>query len=173
MLPYYVKMDKRLISDSLSDNLVKFALENVDKFTDHVTDQDSKDGNSYYTSNELHKIPEIKQLLDSCSIKFYVILYMHKPNVKVVKHKDNPKYRKANLIHPLHPTTEYASTVFWEDSINPVCECDSTDRLPVFLNLDKYHGLQNNNNIRLNLQFSFQESFETVVELYQQGKLFK
>lgn len=172
MLPYYLKMDKRLISDELSDKIAKFALNNLHKFSSHTTDEGNYDGNSYFTCDELQEVPEIKHLMDSCSIPFYAIIYLHKPNVKVVKHKDNPMFRKANLIHPLFPLTDYAPTSFWEDENTPVAVCDFSDRLPVFLNLNKYHGLTNNDNIRINLQFSFLESFDTVIELYTQGKLF-
>jgi len=173
MLPYYIKVDKRLISDNLSTELTKFALDNADKFTTHTDACGNFDGNSFFTGMHLQELPEIKAIQQSCSLDFYVMLALHKPNITVIKHRDDPKYRKTNLIHPLFPQTEYVPTVFWEDRSNKIaCICDFSDKLPVFLNLNKMHGLTNNDSIRVNLQFSFHESFETVSSLYKEAKLF-
>jgi hypothetical protein len=164
MLPYFFKLNNKLISDQLSEMLVSFSLNSVEKFTEHISDAGIPDGNNYLHSKKLEEIPEIKKLKDSCFLDFYTILYMHKPNSRVVKHIDNPKYRKSNIIHPLFPKTEYATTHFWKGE-NQVAVCDFSDNLPVVLNLNEYHSLENSDTYRINLQFSFKENFETVVKL--------
>lgn len=171
MLPYFLKLKNRLISDQLSEMLIDISLNNVDKFTEHIADTGITDGNNYLHSEKLELIPEIKTLKDCCSLDFYTIIYMHKPNSKVIKHIDNPKYRRSNIIHPLFPKKNYASTYFWEGD-DQIAVCEFTDNLPVILNLDKYHSLDNFNTYRINLQFSFKEDFETLVNLYQSNKLF-
>jgi hypothetical protein len=151
--------------------LVSFSLNNIDKFTEHIADTGNPDGNNYLHSKKLEEIPEIKKIKDSCSLEFYTILYMHTPNSRVVKHVDNPKYRKSNIIHPLFPKIEYATTHFWKGD-KQIATCDFSDNLPVILNLNEYHSLDNSNTYRINLQFSFKEDFETLTRLYQAGSLF-
>lgn len=173
MLPYFYKLKTRLISDELSTYLTSISLDNIDKFTAHITESGEYDGNNYLYSERLQNISEIKTLKEKCYLDFYCILYMHLPNTSVVIHKDNPKYRKSNIIHPLYPLENYSPTQFYEDSHNIISTCNFDDRLPVILNLNKLHSLKNNESYRINLQFSFAEDFETVVNLYKENKLFK
>lgn len=173
MLPYFYKLDKRLISKETSDFLIKFVLENINKFIKNIPDSGFPEGNNHYFGKELLDIKEIQKLKNSCSINFYPVIYLQKPNDIVIPHIDNKKYRRSTLIHPLYPLENYSPTYFWGNDANPVAVCEFNDRLPAFLNVDKYHSLKNNNTYRFNLQFSFQENFDTVISLYQQNKLFQ
>lgn len=173
MLPYFYKLEKKLVSEELLQTFRNIALKNIDQFTTHIDDNGNSDGNNYLYHEDLQNFPEINQLRKRSNIDFYIILYMHKPNSVVVKHRDNPKYRKTNIIHPLLPLEEYASTMFYEsyEHQTPII-CEYKNDLPVILNLSKFHSVNNNNNYRINLQFSFKEDFDTLVNLYKDQKIF-
>jgi len=173
MLPYFYKLDTKIISTNLETLFTRIALDHIDKFTEHIDDNGNPDGNSYLYHDDFQTIPEIKEIKKNCSLDFYVLLYMHKPNVTVVKHRDNPKYRKSNIIHPLMPQKDYSPTLFFKTFYdNDFVTCNYENMLPVILNLSHLHSVQNNSHYRINLQFSFKEDFETIVDLYKNKKLF-
>lgn len=174
MLPYFLKLDQPIISDQLNGRLVNWALNNQHHFVTHVGDE-GPDGNNYFSHPTLSTLEEIQQLRSRCAVDFSVLLYLHKPNGVVIKHYDKPKYRRSSLTQPLYPKEQYAPTHFWAsmDSPEPIATCDFNDGLPALVNISLVHSLVNNASTRFNLQFSFQEDFDTIHSLHLENKLFK
>ena len=175
MIPYFLKLETSIISQNLSTKLTNWTLYNQHHFTEHVTSAGIPDGNSYFHLKNFQQLGEISRLKALCSVDFDVWLYLHKPGVQVLRHSDNPKYRKSNLIHPLYPKQGYAPTDFWTDhtAVEPAAVCDFDDGLPAIVNLGLLHSLINTDSLRFNLQFSFQEDFHTILGLHQENKLFR
>ena len=174
MLPYFLNLNKRIIDDELCLVLLDIANKNIKAFQDYRDQRDNEiDGNSFYYSKDLSSIPKIQDLKKSCKLNFYSVLLMHRPNIVVKKHKDDPNKRNCVLATPLTPKENYASTLFWSrESKDPVAVCDFPNFNSVFLNTQKIHSLKNYNVYRFNLQFCFDEPFEVVTDLYQNGQLF-
>jgi len=175
MLPYFFNLNKRIIDDETCLELLDITYENIKAFQDYRDQRDDKiDGNSFYYSKNVTSVPKIQDLKKSCKLNFYPVLLMHKPNIIVKKHKDDPNKRNCVLSTPLTPKENYAHTLFWSsrESKDPVAVCDFSNFNSVFLNTQELHSIKNYNVYRVNLQFCFDEPFEVVTDLYQNGQLF-
>jgi hypothetical protein len=180
MLPYYLNLNKRLISDELSETLLEIAQQHIDDFTDYKGQLTGlKDGNSYIASfrhPELFNHSEIEDLKKSCTLDFFPACMMHRPNTKVDIHSDDPNGRNCVIITPLFPKVNYVPTRFWSNTNSKptlVAVCDFSDFNSVLVNTQIHHDLENIDSYRFNLQFCFSEPMEMVAQLYQTGKLFK
>lgn len=176
MIPYFYNLNKKLFSDSLINEIERFVLNKLESFVEYQGDDGEIDGNNYYYSKDLKEIHEIKSFIKNCSLECFPMIVLHKPNSKVIKHKDDPYKRNTVIITPIHPDTEYASTHFWNDfqDVNPAATCNFTKGISTLFNTQKIHSLTNNTNeYRFNLQICFDENFDTVLKLYQLGMLFK
>jgi hypothetical protein len=178
MLPYYLNLNKRLISDDLSQSLIKIAKHHIDDFTDYKSQETGlKDGNSYiapFSHSELFNHSEIKELTNSCMLKFFTIFMMHRPNTIVDIHVDDPNGRNCVIITPLFPKVNYVPTRFWgknKTDLLSVCHFDNFNS--TLVNTQIYHDLENIDSYRFNLQFCFTEPIEEVAHLYETGQLFK
>ena len=178
MLPYYLNLNKRLISDELSLTLLETAKNHIDDFIDYKGQATGiKDGNSYispFKYPDMFSHDEIKELTNSCTLKFYPIFMMHRPNTKVDVHADDPNSRNSVIITPLFPKENYVPTRFWEKgNTNPVAVCHFDNFNSTLVNTQMYHDLENIDSYRFNLQFCFKEPMAEVAHLYETGKLFK
>lgn len=175
MYPYFLNLNKRIITDELANYMLEIANSKLDSFVDYRGQEtNTLDGNSYLYTEEITNNPEILQLKDSCNLYFFALVMMHRPNVTVVKHIDDPNHRNCLIITPLEPKENYASTRFWEKgNPNPVANCTFPNFNSALVNTQKIHDLENTNTYRFNLQFCFNEPFEVVSDLYIKGKLFK
>ena len=162
MLPYFFKFNKKFLTSEVEELLIKIALSNTDNFISYKGKLSNEyDGNNIYSKN-LMFIPEIRSLVSGFPVRCRPMLLMHKPNASIIKHVDDSgHHRKCVIINPLHPKTNYAPTLFWNNTdINKLeVICDS-DMMPVLFNTQKLHSWQNNNNIRLNFQLCFDSTFE-------------
>ncbi len=179
MIPYFFETANRIISQDLSEKLIEISFNNLEKFISYKSKLTPGlvDGNNFLYGPLLDSLDEIKKITNSCSLSCFPMIIMHKPMVKVIKHRDDPNKRNTVLSTPLFPNKEYVSTNFWEKDQNGVATllaavCVFTNNNSVFLNTNKIHNLENNDNYRLNLQFCFDEPFEHVTELYKENKLF-
>jgi hypothetical protein len=176
MLPYFYNLNKKIISKELIDKIRQTVFDNVDKFTAFSHRPNEYDGNNYITGETLYSlIPEVLDLKKSFNLNTWAMLVMHKPNTEVIKHKDKKVGRDTVLMMPIHPITNYSSTNFWnQDKDNLITVCEFTDNNSVFFNTQEIHSLHNNNDeYRINLQMCFEEDIQTVVDMYEAGKLFK
>jgi hypothetical protein len=163
MLPYFYNLGKRLINDETTNHLISLATQRKDEFFAYngTAGKDKfEDGNSILAKH-LYDVPGVKRLLQSCKLKCYPILMMHKPNVKVYRHIDDPNARNTLLITPLQPLTNYPPTFFYESN-NLVATCNFDNNNSFLFNTQKQHDLVNYDQIRLNLQLCFIEKFDII-----------
>jgi hypothetical protein len=178
MLPYYLNLNKRLISDDLSETLLEIAKNHIDDFIDYKGQSTGiLDGNSFLSSfrhADLFNHSEIEELKNSCTLKFFTLFMMHRPNTIVKIHADDPNGRNCIIITPLFPKINYVPTRFWEkDKKDPVAVCHFDNFNSTLVNTQVLHDLKNIDSYRINLQFCFTESMEEVAHLYETGQLFK
>jgi len=175
MLPYFLNLNERIIDDETCSLLLEIANKNIESFKVYRGKINGElDGNASYSSEEVASISKIQNLKKSCKLDFYPLIMMHRPNIIVKKHKDDPNKRNCVMVTPLSPKENYAPTAFFkchyaEDS---VAICEFLNFNSVFLNTQQIHSLKNYDDYRFNLQFCFNESFEIVTDLYQKGQLF-
>jgi hypothetical protein len=175
MSPYFLNLNERIVDDELSLILLDIANKNVESFRDYRGGMNNDyDGNSTFSLKNITPIPKIQELKNSCILNFYPILFMHRPNIIVKKHRDDPNKRNCVLVTPLAPKENYAPTNFFQNfnDEEPVATCDFSNFNSVFLNTQQIHYLKNYDVYRFNVQFCFNESFEVVTDLYQKGQLF-
>jgi hypothetical protein len=184
MIPYFYNLQAPLISEELGDKIVKIAMSNLDKFVSYKGQRTGKsDNNNYYFGSLLTSEPEIQKLVCSCTLKCFPIIMLHYPNVKVIRHVDNPNKRNTVLVVPLFPKGSYSPTWFWqpkgpfdqweEEELEPVATVEFTDNIPVLLNTQKPHSLENTtDSYRVQLQLCFEDSFADVYEKLRTHTLF-
>ena len=178
MLPYYLNLNKRLISDELSETLLEIAKNHIYEFRDYTGQSTgSTDGTSYispFRHANLFNHSEIEELKKVCTLNFFPIFMMQKPNTVVKIHADDPNGRNCVIITPLFPKVNYVPTRFWEkDKSEPVAVCHFDNFNSTLVNTQAYHDLKNIDSYRINLQFCFTEPMKEVAQLYETGKLFK
>jgi hypothetical protein len=190
MIPYFYKLQSTLISEELGDKVVKLALDNLDKFVSYKGQKTGiEDNNNYYFGPLLSQEPEIQRLVGSCTLECFPIIMLHRPNIKVIRHVDNPNRRNTVLSIPLFPKGSYSPTWFWkpkesfekwslfekleEIELELVATVDFTDNMPVLLNTQKVHSLDNlTESFRVQIQLCFGDSFEAVYEKLRTNTLF-
>jgi len=177
MLPYYLNLNKRLISDTLSETLLEIANTHIDEFRDYTGQQSGQpDGTSYispFRHADLFNHLEIEELKKTSTLNFFPIFMMQRPNTTVKIHADDPNGRNCVIITPLFPKVNYVPTRFWEKGNNqPVAVCHFDNFNSTLVNTQKYHDLVNIDSYRINLQFCFNEPIEMVAHLYETGQLF-
>jgi hypothetical protein len=178
MLPYYLNLNKRLISDKLSETLLEIAKNHIDEFTDYKGHRTGlPDGTSYiapFRHADLFNHSEIEELKKSSTLDFFPVFMMQRPNTTVTIHADDPNGRNCVIITPLFPRENYVPTLFWEKGkTEPVAVCYFDNFNSALLNTQKYHNLKNIDSYRINLQLCFAEPMEKVAHLYETGQLFK
>ena len=178
MLPYYLNLNKRLISDELSEILLEIAHQYIDDFTDYKGQASGlTDGTSYiapFRHADLFNHIEIEELKKVCTLNFFPIFMMQKPNTVVKIHADDPNGRNCVIITPLFPKENYVPTCFWEKyKTEPVAVCNFDNFNSALVNTQIRHNLKNIDSYRINLQFCFTEPMEEVAHLYETGQLFK
>ena len=178
MLPYYLNLNKRLVSDKLSETLLEIAKIHIDEFRDYKGQESgTTDGTSYiapFRHSELFNHSEIEELKKSSTLNFFPIFMMQRPNTVVKIHADDPNGRNCVIITPLFPKVNYVPTRFWEkDKTEPIAVCHFDNFNSTLVNTQIHHDLKNIDSYRINLQFCFTEPMEEVAHLYETGQLFK
>lgn len=170
MFPYFINLNNRLISEETTSEVRDFAFTNIDKFINRTMD-----GNYFFGSaNILNNVTSINELLNKFKIRTNVSLICQLPRTEVIKHKDNSLSRNTVLIIPINPLDNYPPSYFWNllDDTTPIEICSFENNSAVLFNTQKIHSVVNNSNeYRLNLQFSFYENIETIYKLYSSGQL--
>lgn len=174
--PYFYKLASTLLDVETERLIVNKAMENPEAFFAYKGQATGKeDGNYIFVKGFLRELEGVQRLIKSCTLECYPLVMKHHPNTPVPIHIDNPNGRNCVIISPLIPTTGYAPTHFWDsfDAAEPVATVKFDDMVPALINTQRLHSLTNNDNLRMNFQLCFTESFAIVRELLQTGKLFK
>lgn len=175
MLPYFLHLDKELITEETKQKLLDLSLSNVSNFISYKTQKNNvDDGNHVLKPSYYDNLSEVKTLLESCALKCFPIGMMHKPHSDVPKHTDDPNKRNTIIIIPLQPKENFPPTFFWANEHDevPVATCDFGPHGAIF-NTQIFHSLVAGPDIRVNFQLCFDEPFDFVADLYKQGRLFR
>lgn len=178
MSKYFYQCNYHLIDRSLRSSLLHLVTTATD-FYQHISPTGKFDGNNIKRV-PLDSFPAIADMVSACQFETVALIYKHMPRVEVPKHTDGLKFsvpRRTTLIIPLSPNTEYASTYFWEsyESTEPAAVVSIDENMfPYVITTQEIHSVSNSSdNIRANLQFSFNETLEEVVEQVKNRTLFK
>lgn len=171
MLPYFINLNNRLISDDETNEIRDFAFTHIDKFINH-----NYDGNLMFSSISMLKnnIPAVDKLERRFKIRAKLSLLCHLPRTEVIKHVDSSFSRNTVLMIPINPLDNYPPGYFWNtlEDTDPISICDFTNNSAILFNTRKIHSVINDSDEhRLNLQFSFYEDIESVYKLYSSNKL--
>ncbi len=183
MSPYFYKLTKSVISNTLKEKIIKISTEHLDEFTSYKGQRTGKpDGNHYFFGKLLNEEPEIASLVSSSTLPCFPLIMLHYPNTKVLRHVDNPNKRNCVLLTPVFPTVNYTPTWFWnpkgpfegweEEDLTPVATCEFENMNSVLLNTQLPHSLETTDSFRMNFQLCFEASFENVYERLTQQTLF-
>lgn len=176
MNPYYLKINKHLISEQLREYLYDFTINNLSDFTiDYFSTTEIPTGFMFYHNNHLNELDGITNLMDQISLPCFPILVAMHGGTKIKPHIDiKSKQRKCVLSMPIYPLSDYVPTLFWEDinSSDPIDICNYDNSTGCFLNTQEVHSVTNNNYFRVGLQLCFYETFDEVTELFKNGSLF-
>jgi hypothetical protein len=172
---YYHKLDKKLLTAETENLIVEKAMENPSEFFAYKGQISGKeDGNYIFVRGFLRELESVQKLMKSCTVECYPLVMRHFPNTPVPIHIDNPNGRNCVIISPLIPKVNYVPTHFWEsfDSTVPIATADFSDGMPALINTQRLHSLTNNNNLRMNFQLCFTDTFSVIQDLILEGKLF-
>lgn len=148
MLPYFVPID--FISKEDVEFLEKLVQSDEANFISYETISGQRDGNLCWDLN--------LDYFNRFNLKSYTFFVHQEPYTKVIKHTDNPKWKRNTvLIVPLLWHRNYAPCYF-EDG--PIVEF----RTPYLFNTQLPHYINNNEYPRYNFQICFEEPIEEVAK---------
>jgi hypothetical protein len=178
MSKYFHQCNYHFIPEQVKNDLLHIA-KTADNFYKNISPKGLHDGNNLMRV-PLDSFPLIAEMVENCQFKTVALLYKHLPHVKVPRHTDGLRHsvpRRTTLIIPLSPKKDYPPTYFWEsyESTGPadIVRVDE-NMFPYVITTQEIHSLTNTTDeIRSNLQFSFDETLEQVVEHVKNRTLFK
>jgi len=88
-----------------------------------------------------------------------------------VLHKDTD--RAAGILFPITPIGDTFSPIMFYNEQKELIESLNYSRKAIILNVLKYHNVEYTDSIRINFQIDFHIPYAELVNLYNQGKLFK
>jgi len=122
-------------------------------------------------------IPELEALIADCAVKIWPSIYLIPPHVTVPVHKDikYPEDRSTTIVIPLHPTSGYASTSWYENrhDTEPMATVTFERMQPVLLNIFQWHGgIVTGDEWRCAYQLSLSATYDQARELILANSLF-
>lgn len=178
MSKYFYQCNYQFVDEQLRNDLLHLVKTSED-FKQNISPKGIHDGNNVMRV-PLDAFPVIARMAENCQFHTVPLLYKHMPHVEVPKHVDGLRFavpRRTTLIIPLSPKKDYPPTYFWEtyESVEPADVIRVNDNLfPYAMTTQEIHSLTNTSDeIRSNLQFSFNETLEQVVEQIKNRTLFK
>jgi hypothetical protein len=175
MVPYFFDLQTSLFSDNEKEQILEVADKNKNQFISYVSRFGYKDGNELWKGDDLSSLPCVKKYLDLCNIEVFAMFVRHSPGASVIKHTDEPNKRNCVISTPIRPLVNYSPTYYYisRESTEPVAIATFTNLNSCLLNTQEVHALTNTSNeSRLNIQLAFNDSFDTVLNLIKQNKLF-
>lgn len=178
MSKYFYNCNYHFIDDQVRNDLLRLA-ETSNSFKQNISVKGKFDGNNIMMV-PLESFPLIAKMAENCQFRTFPLIFKHEPYADILKHVDTSKYtipRRTTLIIPLGPKKGYAPTYFWEsfDSKEPADVVHIDENLfPYVITTQEIHSLKNTSDEnRCNLQFSFDETLDEVVEHLKNRTLFK
>jgi hypothetical protein len=196
MKSVFKKVNFTILSEDTKQNIISFVIDHPELIEDFYFSSDKKIINPYYTdiqgtkikSTGLRTMPvkkyltdilkdDLKKLEESISIPFTAYIAYTNPNAKLGIHKDSrADKRQCGIMLPLYPDNNYAPTLIY-----PNCPSDKTavkmtaDDCPALWNIQEFHDVENNDNIRFNFQiyFGLPYTFDVVSKMIDNGTFFK
>jgi hypothetical protein len=172
---YFYQLEIPILLDTEKDELISLALANDNDFKSYIPVKGVPDGNQVWRGNALYEKHFIKRLVDNCNLPCMPLFVRHQPGVKVFKHVDEPNKRNTVLSFPLTPKVNYPPTYFFvsREETTPI----AIARFPLLnaclLNTQEVHALVNTSEeVRINFQICFNDSFEVVREMIIKKTLF-
>lgn len=98
-------------------------------------------------------------------------LFQMNPGQRGVLHKDTD--RAAGILFPITPIGDTFSPIMFYNEQKELIESLNYSRKAIILNVLKYHNVEYTDSIRINFQIDFHIPYTELVNLYNQGKLFK
>jgi hypothetical protein len=183
MHPYFQNLDRQLFTEEEKLSLVLFFSNNHGNFYQYKNNLGELDDNNvHYSISNLHLPPVARVLIELNIRPTAVVGLMHKPNIKLIRHKDEKDMRRTVIICPLSPAPGlYTPTHFYKlkegctraRDTEWAAACTFDNGVPAIVNTRQFHDLTNNDSYRYNLQFCFSQSFEEITGLYLEGRLFR
>jgi hypothetical protein len=175
MIPYFYDLEFSLFSSEEKEKILEVANKNKNNFINYVAKSGYKDGNELWKGDELSNLPFVRKYLDSCSIDVFAMFVRHSPRVTVVKHTDEPNKRNCVIATPIRPLIDYSPTYYYtsRESSDPIAVATFPKLNSCLLNTQEVHALTNTSDeTRINIQLAFNDSFDVVLNLIKQKKLF-
>lgn len=172
---YFYKLSNHLIDEETRSILISHATGKSDEFFAYKGQRTGKeDGNYIFVRGFLKEVEGVQRLIRACTVECYPLIMKQHANLKGPIHIDNPNGRNCVIITPLIPEKDFVSTNFYtsfEDTV-PIVSVDYSDGLPALINTQRLHNLNNNDNLRMNFQLCFENSFNEIRNLLLANKLF-
>jgi hypothetical protein len=183
MIPYFFPTNEHFLSYNCKNNLIDESFERIDDFVSYVGQGASRDTGINFLRDQIVEHQEIKDLVNSCSLKCYPVVLMVLPHTKLSRHVDDPNKRNCVLSIPLYPTANFPPMWFWKpegitlqdwqtNNLELLATCNFENMTAAFLNTQQVHSVHTFDDYRFNFQLCFNDSFEIVVDKYQQKNLF-
>lgn len=98
-------------------------------------------------------------------------LFQMLPGQRGVLHKDTD--RTAGILFPITPIGNNFSPILFYNEQKELVESLNYSNKAMILNVLKYHNVEYTNDVRVNFQIDFHIPYEELVNLYNEGRLFK
>jgi hypothetical protein len=98
-------------------------------------------------------------------------LFQMMPGQRGVLHKDTD--RTAGILFPITPIGDNFSPIMFYNEQKELVESLNYSNNAIILNVLKYHNVEYTDHIRVNFQIDFHIPYQQLVNLFNQGKLFK
>jgi len=174
---YFYQLETPILHQAEKDELIALALSHDNDFKSYVAMSSGiTDGNQLWRDVDLYEKPFVKRLTDNCNIPCFPVFVRHQPNVRVIKHTDDPNKRNTVLSMPLTPKVNYPPTYFFvsREEPKPIAIARFPELNACLLNTQEVHALINTaDELRINFQLCFNDTFEVVREMIINKTLFK
>lgn len=182
MFPYFYQFSTPVIDITARQSILNVVNKYKDNFKEYISPNSIETDNNWFLGPR--KMPTYRQdfdksiinLLDSISLEYYPVIFLHKPNKTIPRHTDDQhNNRNTVLIFPLQPLDDYPPTFYYDppNAEEPIAIAKFINSNPCLLNTQRCHGLTNYTQVdRINFQICFKEPFVKVVELASSRQLF-
>ena len=197
MKTVFKKINFTILTEETKKNVVSFVLSHPELIEDFYFTPDKKIINPYYNdingtkvkSTGLRTFPvkkylseliatDVQRLKELISIPFTTYIAYTNPNTKLGVHKDTQTdKRQCSIMVPLYPIEDnYKPTLIYPNWPNDKTAIKMTvNDCPALWNIQEYHDVENNDNIRFNFQiyFGLPYTFDVVSKMIDNGTFFK
>lgn len=170
----FTRLPFHILSSNARSIIRNYVLANPTEVRDHLdTRTRRRTGLSHFDATICDLIPEDMRRLQALSpLPFTPALIYCRSHAHVGIHVDGIHWlRQCTIATPLYPKEGYADTVFYPDMQAPADYVLRWKRIPVLMNIQRPHSVDNNAAPRFNFQLAFGAPFDEVRRLLNDGKL--